>query len=61
MTEKKLLEKLEIIAKEECRVETLKQRYSDSLDFPEVSVWGLEAALKKAYQLGLEEGRKEGK
>lgn len=32
----------------------------DSLDFIDVSVWGLEEAMKKAYELGLTEGKKEG-
>lgn len=39
------------------RGETLKQKYNDSDDFVEVSVWALENALKEAYQLGLKEGK----
>lgn len=61
MTEKTLMKKLTEIAKEHLvGVETLEQRFSDSLDFHEVSVWSLEEALKAAYELGLKEGRKEG-
>ena len=33
-------------------IETLETRNSDSLDFHDVSVWGVEAALKAAYELG---------
>lgn len=41
------------IAKRHCRFETLETRKSDSLDFREVSVWGLKAALEEAYTAGL--------
>lgn len=44
--------KLEKIAQEVLGVETLETRMSDSLDFHEVSVWGLEEALKRAYEAG---------
>lgn len=61
MTEKKLNQELTNIAKEHIiGFETFEQRWSDSLDFIETSVWSLEAALKEAYELGLKEGRKEG-
>lgn len=40
------------IAKKHCRVETLDERKSDSLDFHEVSVWGLKAALEDAFKAG---------
>jgi hypothetical protein len=61
MTEKKLRTELTRIAKENIvTFETFEQRMSDSLDFIDVSVWGLEAAMKKAYELGLSEGMKEG-
>ncbi len=33
---------------------TLEARYSDSLDFHEVSVWSLKKALIAAYEAGLE-------
>lgn len=41
------------IAKKHLRVETLETRRSDSLDFHEVSVWGLKAALEEAFKAGL--------
>ncbi len=47
---------LEKIAKDKLRIETLQQQYSDSLDFHEVSVWSLEAALEAAYELGRKAG-----
>lgn len=37
-------------------VETLETRQSDSLDFHDVAVWCLQAALQEAYWLGLERG-----
>jgi len=43
----------EQIAKEHLQVETLETRNSDSLDFYDVSVWGIAAALEAAYQAGL--------
>lgn len=52
--DKKLLELLEEIAQDELGVETLETRFSDSLDFHDVSVWSLKAALVKAYELGKE-------
>ena len=46
------------IANTHCFIETLETRKSDSLDFHEVSVWGLKAALEAAYQAGTEAKRK---
>ena len=40
------------IAKEHLRIETLEIRRSDSLDFHDVSVWGIRAALEAAYEAG---------
>ena len=34
-------------------IETLETRNNDGLDFHEVSVWGLKAALEAAYEAGL--------
>ncbi|MFM0818922.1 DUF6900 domain-containing protein [Streptococcus suis] len=34
------------IAKEELLVETLEKRWSDNLDFYDVSVWGIKRALE---------------
>ena len=47
-------EQLEQIAKQYLNVPTLERRTTDSLDFHEVSVWSLKAALEAAYQAGLE-------
>ena len=44
------------IAKEHLRIETLTQRNSDSLDFHEVSVWGVAKALEVAFEAGKKEG-----
>lgn len=41
------------IALEHCRVETLEERRSDRLDFHDVSVWSLKAALEAAYLEGV--------
>lgn len=61
MTDKTLNKELTKIAKEHIvSFKTFDQRWSDSLDFIETSVWSLETALKAAYELGLKEGRKEG-
>lgn len=43
---------LEKIAQETMGIETLERRYSDSLDFHDISVWSLRAALEKAYNAG---------
>lgn len=44
---------IERIAIEVCGFETLETRKSDRLDFKEVAVWSLEAALKAAYLAGM--------
>ena len=44
-------------AKEHLFIETLEERKSDSLDFHEVSVWGVQAALEAAYAAGLAAAR----
>jgi len=46
------------IAKRELFIETLERRMRDSLDFHDVSVWGVEAALMAAYEAGREAERK---
>lgn len=43
---------LENIAKQHLFVETLATRHSDRLDFHDVSVWGIKAALEAAYLAG---------
>jgi len=40
------------IAKKYFRVETLKSRGRDSLDFYDVSVWSMQSALTDAYNAG---------
>ena len=41
------------IALDHLFIETLATRNSDSLDFHDVSVWGVKSALMAAYQAGL--------
>ena len=43
---------IEDIAKRHLLVDTLETRNSDSLDFYEVAVWCIKAALLEAYQAG---------
>ncbi len=50
--EEKLSALLTEIAKEELLVETLEKRWSDNLDFYDVSVWGIKRALERAYEAG---------
>ncbi len=45
-------ERLEAIARRTLGIETLAARNSDSLDFHEVSVWQIKAALEAAYEAG---------
>ncbi len=45
------------IAQEHLFIETLATRDSDSLDFHDVSVWGVRQALIAAYQAGLAAGQ----
>jgi hypothetical protein len=53
---KDLQKKLEKIVQERYeQIETLDRRYSDELDFHELSVLGLLELLEKAYELGHEE------
>lgn len=44
--------KLEEIAKNTLHINTLETRSSDELDFHELSVWELKAALEAAYKAG---------
>ncbi len=43
---------LEHIAQTKLQIETLREQKSDSLDFHEISVWGLKRALQAAYEAG---------
>ena len=45
---------IERIAKEHLGLETLKTRKSDGLDFHDLAVWQVKAALEAAYQAGRE-------
>jgi len=45
-------DKLEKIAQEKLGIDTLEQRWSDSLDFYDLSVWQVKAALLAAYEAG---------
>ena len=46
------------IARLHLHIETLETRHSDRLDFHDVSVWSVKAALEAAYNLGRTESRK---
>lgn len=46
------------IALEHCRIETLEERRSDRLDFHDVAVWSLKAALEAAYLEGVAQAMK---
>jgi len=46
------------IAREHLRIESLETRRSDGLDFHDVSVWRVKAALHAAYDLGRNASRK---
>ena len=43
---------LQNIAKQHLGIETLATRKSDGLDFHDLAVWSIEAALKAAYEAG---------
>ncbi|WP_223641309.1 DUF6900 domain-containing protein [Rhodobacter sp. TJ_12] len=43
---------LEQIAQETLDIETLETRRADALDFHDVSVWALKAALERAFEAG---------
>lgn len=45
------------IARAHLNIETLATRYSDSLDFHDVAVWNVLAALKAAYEAGRRDQR----
>ncbi|SEP27683.1 hypothetical protein SAMN04490248_1695 [Salinihabitans flavidus] len=46
----------EAVAREHLFVETLETRNRDALDFTEVSVWGIRAALEAAFEAGRRAG-----
>jgi hypothetical protein len=47
------------IAQQHFDIETLETRRSDRLDFHDLSVWSIKAALAAAYQAGIEQGRRQ--
>ena len=47
------------IAKETLHIDTLETRNSDSLDFHDVAVWSVKAALEAAYRAGLAAAKEE--
>ena len=51
-SKEQLAKALEEIAKNHLGIPTLRTQDSDSLDFHEVSVWSLKAALEAAYYYG---------
>lgn len=50
---------LAAIAKETLGIETLATRKCDALDFHDVAVWSVKAALEAAYRAGLAAARAE--
>jgi hypothetical protein len=52
-------ELLASIAKAMLHIDTLETRKSDSLDFHDVAVWSVKAALEAAYRAGLAAAREE--
>lgn len=56
MDAKTLDQLLQQIALDHLFVETLETRNSDSLDFHDVSVWAIKAALKAAFDAGKQAG-----
>ena len=52
-TAKKLNQLLEQIAQQHLFIDTLETQSSDRLDFHDVSVWAVKAALQAAYEAGL--------
>jgi hypothetical protein len=57
MTTQKTLEQ---IARRHFWVETLETRKSDRLDFHEVAVWNMQAALQEAFEAGKKAAAKKG-
>ncbi len=50
---------IEKIALDHLFIDTLETRKSDSLDFHDVSVWGVKSALEAAYRAGFEAAQKQ--
>jgi hypothetical protein len=56
-TEQKKTEAVDCIARNILDIETLETRKSDSLDFHELAVWQIKAALEMAYLMGRTDGQ----
>ena len=60
---RKQLQRIENIAMSKCHEigwrGGLDKRNNDSEDFPEISIWGIQAMLEAVYKAGLEDARKE--
>jgi hypothetical protein len=52
---------METIARQHMGFSTLERRNTDSCDFRDVACWSAEAALRAAYEAGLQDGYKAGK
>ena len=52
MAQQTIAEVLESIARKHFHIKTLEAQRSDALDFHEVSVWGVKAALQAAFEAG---------
>lgn len=48
---------IEEVARKHLGLETLESRKSDSLDFKELSVWQIKAALKEVFEEAFQAGR----
>lgn len=51
---------LQQIASTRLGIETLETRHSDRLDFHDLAVWSIEAALKAAFEAGQQAAQKGG-
>lgn len=54
-----MVDELLAIAKATLHIDTLETRKSDSLDFHDVAVWSVKAALEAAYRAGLAAAKEE--
>lgn len=52
MAQQSIAEVLESIARKHLHIQTLEAQRSDALDFHDVSVWGVKAALQAAFEAG---------
>ncbi len=59
MAQQTRVEVLESIARKHFHIETLEVQRSDALDFHDVSVWGVKAALQAAFEAGLKAAKQE--